>query len=214
MAEFNKNSSRQSAKFVNSKAGVTKVLVLNSSFSGEDRNKGPLETSALHRLVIEAHEVKGSGDNKESTTLSGNIPAEKLPALLSLSEQAMHDKMIYGQERQFVILPGVWKPRMSTQDENGNVEVYSVEIVYDGTKNLAIQFKLTTLRAPVSTDNTGRMNVQLKNTVQGSKKEITFYLSAEDWYNQLTNAVKTYDLFKNRNSQLGNYDLALGLQTE
>ena len=49
MAEFDKAFSRQASKFVNTsaKTGTTKVLVFNSSFSGDDRSKGPLFTVLL-----------------------------------------------------------------------------------------------------------------------------------------------------------------------
>lgn len=208
---FDKSRSAQVSKIVNSKGGSVKVLVLNAAFNGTDRSKGPLERSSLHRLVIEAHETETNGKEKTTLSLSGNIPSEKLPALLALSEQALFDKVVYQQERSFPLLPGVWKPRMSTQDENGNVEVYSAEINYIGNYKLPIQFKLTTLRAPVGTDETGKINVKLRETVEGSKKEITFYISAEDWYNQLSNANDMYNLYRERAMQNGVYDPAFGL---
>ena len=195
----------QTVKLVNSKAGVAKVLVFNAAFNGTDRRGNSLQSTALRRFTIECH----APINGVMTTLTGNLPVSEIPAMLSLSEQALHDKTIYQQGRQFPLLNGTWKPKVSTKDEAGNTLCYRLDIRYNGEFGMPICITLQNAYTPVVTTDDGRFNVPMSKAVNNA--EAKFFVSAEDWYNQLSSAMETYNAYRIAMMTRGVYDESLGI---
>ena len=202
MSEF---ISRQCAKWVNQKEGTVKVLAFEGSFTGEDRKKGPLEKSNLHRIIIKANQKDSTG----TISLIGNIPVEKLPTIKELSKNALIDKSCKNGECAFSILTDEFKPITGNKDEKGNPLVYSIDVKYCGKMGLPIIVTVTNLRCPVDFTSDGKTLVKLKEAYD--KKEVKLFISTSDWYNGICAAEDAYKLYLQRAAQIGTYDGALGL---
>jgi hypothetical protein len=195
-------------KIANSSKNGAKIMVLKASFTGEDRTGKRLMPSALHRLMVEAHAKVGD----RTVAFNGNIPIESLPSILKLSEEALQDKVIYQQEREFPILTGVWKPKASVKDEEGNTFCYKIDINYNGKNNLPIVITISNSWAPLEIRGDGRNNCMMskaKNTVYTQ-----FYVTTEDWYNKISAVDLLYKGFKTSMITRGSYDPEFGFATE
>lgn len=214
-------ANNQTAKFVNSKekAGIVKVFAMKALFGGEDRSNSKLEHSLLHRFVLEGHFVQRKDDSGNplpenevvKCNFTGNLPVEKLPALISLSEKALEDKTFNnGEGGKVSLLPAEWRPIMRDLDEQGNPRIYALEVTYMGNLSLPIQVKLSNANAPVVTAPGGKMNISLSKTY--NKEELVMYISAEEWYNSLINCRDNWLLYRNRIAAQGYYDEELLLK--
>lgn len=195
-------------KFINSKGSLFKRVSFGLACGGEDRAKGKLETTSLHRLVVNVFQKDGTVEKR----LEGNIPIKDIESLLELSKVALQDKMVYHQELEFPLLDAEsnWKPKLSTVDDKGNPLVYNIDIKYNGKNSLPIVFTLSNAYSPVIKRADGRINTNLSQSY--GKESLTFYLSVKDWHDELAHAKKFYDLYLNRLSQTGYYDEDFGIK--
>lgn len=208
-------ANNQVSKFVNSKekAGIVKVFAMKALFGGEDRSNSKLEHSLLHRFVLEGHFVQRKDKNGNPLSegdvikrnFTGNLPVEKLPALISLSERALEDRAFGENDGKVInLLPGEWKPMMRDLDEQGNPRIYCLEVIYSSNLGLPIQVKLSNAHAPVQTAPSGKTTISLSKTYD--KEELVMYLSVEEWYNALVNCRDNWMLYRNRIASQGYYD--------
>ena len=140
----------------------------------------------------------------------GNIPAGDMPALISLAEEALNDTVYHGGKLSGSLLPLEFKPILKDVDDKGNPATYGIQIEYIGSDFKPVKITIKNARCPFYRNDAGLLICDSSKTY--NLKTIVFRVGITEWYNQLYNANRFYELSLQRKAQMGYFDEAFGMK--
>lgn len=161
---------------------------------GKFKGKTPAEVNNKDELLSQRKFLE---DNLGKYPANQNV-IDGIDDAIQLMDAGKLDGSKATSSSAFVLYEAGTKTRTSVKDDNGNVLVTGIKIMFDTSRNYPIEVILDNCYAPLKADATGRQNVELSSAT--NKTVAAVNMSMFDFFTFVSNCKRTCDLFAEKHA--------------
>lgn len=161
---------------------------------GKFKGKTPAEVNNKDELLSQRKFLE---DNLGKYPANQNV-IDGIDDAIQLMDAGKLDGSKTTSSSAFVLYEAGTKTRTSVKDDDGNVLVTGIKIMFDTSRNYPIEVVLDNCYAPLKADATGRQNVELSSAT--NKTVAAVNMSMFDFFTFVSNCKRTCDLFAEKHA--------------
>lgn len=161
---------------------------------GKFKGKTPAEVNNKDELLSQRKFLE---DNLGKYPANQNV-IDGIDDAIQLMDAGKLDGSKATSSSAFVLYEAGTKTRTSVKNDNGNVLVTGIKIIFDTSRNYPIEVVLDNCYAPLKADATGRQNVELSSAT--NKTVAAVNMSMFDFFTFVSNCKRTCDLFADKHA--------------